>query len=285
MYFHSWSGKQDSCLPADRQVPDLVTGLTFVGFIILFGQQKLIFEKKETRKMKRNLAIVLAIAMVFYMLPVRAAEEPVYHFFNIGSHPVDPNRQIDPVTECRVELTEPSPTVRLSFVKNGEVGETRPGNIRSGYVIVVDKVTGFAKWVSLCGNDVVEPKNWIPVGRKVCGDQPVQPATSSVCDPSCGPEPTPTPAPVEAAAVSTPVPAAVTPTPTATPASTSVSAQGKGKEKGNGWKVAGNILLGAAAGVLVCALTGKCDFRSGGSSSGGSPSPKPPNGPSSGPSN
>ena len=125
--------------------------------------------------MKRNLAIVLAIAMVFYTLPVRAAEEPVYHFFNIGSHPVDPNRQIDPVTECRVELTEPSPTVRLSFVKNGEVGETRPGSIRSGYVIVVDKATGFAKWVSLCGNDVVEPKNWIPVGRKVCGDQPAQP--------------------------------------------------------------------------------------------------------------
>ncbi len=265
---------------------NFTTGLTFTEFIILFGQQKLISEKKETRKMRRNLAIALAFTVVLYTLPLpaAAAEEPIYHFFNIGSHPVDPNRQIDLATECRVELTEPSPTVRLSFVKNGEVGETRPGNIRSGYVIVVDRVTGFAKWVSLCGNDVVEPKNWIPVGRKECGGQPAPTATPSVCDPSCGPEPTPTPVPAVAASAPVPAPASGTPTPT--PTSTPAPDEGKGKTKGNGWKTVGNVLLGVGVGALVCALVGKCDFFHGGNPIGnGSPSPDPPNGPTGNPHN
>lgn len=234
--------------------------------------------------MRRNLAIAVAFTVVLYTLPLPAvaAEEPVYHFFNIGSHPVDPNRQIDWATECRVELTEPSPTVRLSFVKNGELGETRPGNIKPGYVVVVDKATGFAKWVSLCGNDVVEPKDWIPVGRKDCGGQPTRPLASSVCDPSCGPEPTPTPAPAVATSPPASAPPAVVPTPTPTPT------EDNGKTKGNGWKTAGNILLGVGVGALACALIGKCDFFHGGNPIGnptGSPSDKPPNGPSGGPHN
>jgi hypothetical protein len=231
--------------------------------------------------MKRNLAIALAIAMVFYTFPVRAAEEPIYHFFNIGARPVDPNRQIDWATECRVELTEPSPTVRLSFLKNGEVGETRPGNIRSGYVVVVDKVTGFAKWVSLCGNDVTEPKNWIPIGRKECGSEPAPTATPSATAPSPAVESAPA-AVVEVPAAPVVAPPASTPIPTPAPASD----EGKGKK--NGWKTVGNILLGVGIGAAVCALVGKCDFFRGGSPIGngnGGPAPDPPNGPTGNPPN
>lgn len=244
--------------------------------------------------MRKGLAILLAISAVLYGSPL-LAEEPVRHYFNIGVHPVDPDRQISWETECKVELTEPSPTVRLSFSKNGSLGESRPGNIRAGYGVVVDKQTGFAKWVSLCGNDIVEPKNWVPVGRKTCGTQPVAASTTSSCDPSCGPAASPAsekpelpPSAMPKASAETEVDAKA---PAAQPAPTPTPAPRVEEKKGDGtfWKVMGGAVLGAGITLGICALTKHCDFSrhhgDGQNGGGGGPSPDPPNGPGGNPPN
>lgn len=229
--------------------------------------------------MRKVLAFTLALTFALSGFPLRA-DEPVRHYFNIGVHPVDSSRQIDWETECRVELTEPSPPVKLSFLKNGALGETHLGNIRAGYSVVTDKPTGFAKWVNLCGNDIMEPKNWIPVGRKECRDVQVPtaipPLTSAAVPPAGYIQDVPK-VEVAIAVVTSPVP---TPIPTPTIMSSSEDKKDKkSKKKGSGvWKVVGGVVIGAAVALGVCALTKHCDFgRKSSSPSGGGPSPDPPN--------
>jgi hypothetical protein len=38
--------------------------------------------------------------------------------------------------------------------------------------IVVDRVTGAAKWILACGNPLLSPANWVPSGPKICGPEP-----------------------------------------------------------------------------------------------------------------
>ena len=121
---------------------------------------------------------VLAVFLsVFLASPVWAADKKAevdsdYHFFKLGVRPIDPSGDVDWDKECVVTLTDHSPKVKLQYKKaDGSIGTSNFGNVRKGVEVIVDGKTGYALRLRICGNGVVEPNNWEPIGEEYCKEE------------------------------------------------------------------------------------------------------------------
>lgn len=94
----------------------------------------------------------------------------------IGYDPVNPDRQPDWNSECLVKST-----IEKRIKMNTRSGRVIECNLGKLVPVVIDKTTGIAKWILGCGNDILEPNNWIPEGSKICVSQPeIQPNQTQI---------------------------------------------------------------------------------------------------------
>jgi len=86
----------------------------------------------------------------------------------LGTDPVDASRQPNWDTECVVKV--PATPVTMMTGSGRQVrcllSELTP--------VVVDRMTGAARWVLACGNPIIEPANWVPQGTRICGPEQTQ---------------------------------------------------------------------------------------------------------------
>jgi hypothetical protein len=225
---------------------------------------------------------------LFLALPAVAAEdkatkkkdsaEPELHFFKLGVRPIDPSGEVNWEKECVVVLSAHSPKIRLQYKKaDGSVGVSGWGNVKKDVEVIVDGKTGYALRLRICGNGIVEPKDWMPVGEEFCKEDPPapEPVTAAVPEQSQAvqlptPALTPVPQPASASEPEKPLDLNLpTPTPTPPPVKTGMEDNKKGK-KSKTWLY---VLGGALAGGLAFALLSGGDSKS----SGGGPAKDPRN--------
>lgn len=127
---------------------------------------------------RQALAVFLSI---FLASPVLATENKAdskkdgdkYNFFTLGVQPIDLSGRVDWDKECVVVLQDVSPRIRIQYKRKDSdlVRVTNWGNLRSGVEVVVDAYTGHALRVRVCGNGIVEPKDWVPTGAEECREE------------------------------------------------------------------------------------------------------------------
>jgi len=101
--------------------------------------------------------------------------KPALGWCRLGTDPVDATRQPDWAAECVVKVSAATPVV-MTTGSGRQVRCILPPLTP----VVVDRVTGAARWVLACGNPILSPANWVPQGTRICGpEQPAQPAAPS----------------------------------------------------------------------------------------------------------
>lgn len=106
---------------------------------------------------KKFLVAALVVVIATISSAVLADE-----YYEIGSNPAAPDRVINPDTEAIVKISEDSPVLSMTCA-GGKVASGK--KIHQGQMIVVDKATHVAKWVAVCGNEITDPKDWVPKGQ------------------------------------------------------------------------------------------------------------------------
>jgi len=97
------------------------------------------------------------------------AQKQALSWCRLGADPVDVSRKPHWDSECIVKISVSTPVVMTT-------GSGRRVHclLPPFTPIVVDRVTGAAKWVLACGNPLLEPANWVPSGTRICGPEPLQ---------------------------------------------------------------------------------------------------------------
>jgi len=144
-----------------------------------------------------GLIILILAGVVSWPISVNAATAKPKHYLDIGVNPVNPNKPIPWQNGyCVVIIATDSPMVE---VESG-TGTPGLGYLRAGQEVVVDE-NGTAVWIKRCGNGIIQPIGWKPVGRKVCGPPETTPPPSPKQEilpppaPPASPEPEPNPEP------------------------------------------------------------------------------------------
>lgn len=115
--------------------------------------------------LRRSMATVLMLLAAGAFNPVMAAGR----YFTFGTNPVDPTRQetLKP-GQCILALAADSPfpvTVKARYGDSGEF-QTDTAYVQAGEEIVISS-RGVALYISRCGNDIMEPNDWMPEGTTV----------------------------------------------------------------------------------------------------------------------
>lgn len=82
--------------------------------------------------------------------------------FRLGTNPQDPGRVPDPESEIGIVLSKNSPEITIM----GGRGKQYTNYLPAGTLIICDKHTLAAKWVAVCGNNVVT-EGWRPEGKEI----------------------------------------------------------------------------------------------------------------------
>jgi len=112
------------------------------------------------------------------------AQKPALSWCRLGTDPVDATRQPDWGSECVIKV--PATPVVMTTGSGRQVRCILPPLTP----VVVDRVTGAARWILACGNPILSPANWVPQGTRICGpEQPAQPAVAPTPAPAASTTP------------------------------------------------------------------------------------------------
>lgn len=89
------------------------------------------------------------------------------NFCRLGEDPADPDRRVDWTRECIIKPAAPQ-LVKMSTGSGKPVGCILPRLTP----VVVEKTTGVARWILGCGNQILQPNNWVPQGTRECAPEP-----------------------------------------------------------------------------------------------------------------
>ena len=81
--------------------------------------------------------------------------------FVLNTNPQNPTRTPNPDNEMGIVLSKNSPKITIM----GGNRKQSTNFLLTGMLVIIDKETGYAKWIAICGNEVVAPKNWKPEGK------------------------------------------------------------------------------------------------------------------------
>jgi hypothetical protein len=118
--------------------------------------------------------------------PAKPAVKPALGWCRLGTDPVDAARKPDLGSECIVKVSAATPVVMTTGL-----GKKVNCLLPPFTPVVVDRVSGVARWVLACGNPILSPANWVPQGTRICGPETAQPATQTAAPPAPAVTPTP----------------------------------------------------------------------------------------------
>ncbi|MFA6533424.1 MAG: hypothetical protein WCT22_05560 [Patescibacteria group bacterium] len=107
-----------------------------------------------------TLALIVALAATLTSAPALGAETKYFH---LNTNPENPTRQPDWRTEEGVVLSKDSPVITIG----GGGGKESTGKLPAGALVIIDRSSGEALWVAICGNTHRLPKGWKPEGKKI----------------------------------------------------------------------------------------------------------------------
>ena len=149
--------------------------------------------------LRRSVATMLMLLVAGAFNPAMATGK----YFTFGTNPVDPTRQetLKP-GQCILALAADSPfpvTVKARYGDSGEF-QTDTAYVQAAEEIVISS-SGVALYISRCGNDILEPNDWIPAGTIVRCEPGIGEDTTPLftAPASTSPNPDPGNSPVEVA--------------------------------------------------------------------------------------
>ena len=103
----------------------------------------------------------LAIFLCIYLFSM-----PIMAQFKLNTNPQNPSRMPDWKTEVGIVLSHNSPTITIGGANNSQSTNFLP----VGVLVIVDQKTLIAKWVAICGNEVLT--SWKPRGKIIFFETP-----------------------------------------------------------------------------------------------------------------
>ncbi|MFA6585962.1 MAG: hypothetical protein WCS86_02255 [Candidatus Paceibacterota bacterium] len=101
-------------------------------------------------------------SLLFLMVVVLLGTTTCSAQFLLNRNPQDPSKVPDWENEIGIVLSHDSPTITIK----GEGGREYTNHLVAGVLVICDRETHIAKWVAVCGNDVVTA-NWRPEGKEI----------------------------------------------------------------------------------------------------------------------